>query len=232
MAEQQSIMGSTRTLRGTNKGSYCSSTGGKLPFFIKVYDYHTATAPSAAPQLPSSTFDTHPNNVLGNNMQSIGQAKKAAATETTALAELSESAAEGSPCQIPPLLSAAAIPVLSPDTENRWLALSHCPLTLFNVSLEDLRATVCTWMGQDLGPSVPFNKSSFLRTCFSTASEFPTGDSDHLKIYCISINQSPCVNKSRAPHQLRIFVTQVLTQITVHLSSSKGSKARTALSMS
>lgn len=110
-----------------NKGGYCSSTGGELPFFSKVYDYHTATAPSAAPQLPSSTFVTHPNSVLGNNMQSIGHEKKAAATETRALAEQSESAAEGSPCQIPPLLSAAATPVLSPDTENRQLALSPCP---------------------------------------------------------------------------------------------------------
>lgn len=127
-----------------NKGGYCSSTGGKLPFFSKVHDYHTATAPSAAPQLPSSTFVTHPNSVQGNNTQSIGWAEKAAATETTALAEQSESAAEGSPCQIPPLLSAAATPVLSPDTENRRLALSHCPLMVFHVSLEDLRATVCT----------------------------------------------------------------------------------------
>lgn len=59
-----------------NKGGYCSSIGGELPFFSKVYDYHTATAPSAAPQLPSSTFVTHPNSVLGNNMQSIGHEKK------------------------------------------------------------------------------------------------------------------------------------------------------------
>lgn len=77
-----------------NKGGYCTSIGGKLPFFSKVYDYHTATAPSAAPQLPSSTFVTHPNSVLGHNMQSAGQAKKAAATETTALAKRSESTAK------------------------------------------------------------------------------------------------------------------------------------------
>lgn len=30
-----------------NKGGYCSSIGGKLPFFSKVCNYHTATAPSA-----------------------------------------------------------------------------------------------------------------------------------------------------------------------------------------
>lgn len=59
-------------------------------------------------------------------------------------------------------------------------------------------------MGQGLGSSVPFNKASFLRTCFSTASECPMG------------TVVPSVTYNRISFQL--MTLPVLTKAEHHIS--------------
>lgn len=76
-----------------------------------------ATASSATPKLSSSTFVTRPNSVLGNNTQSIGQAKKQQKPQR--LPTGARALLKRSPCGPPSLPSAAVTSALSPASESR-----------------------------------------------------------------------------------------------------------------